>query len=112
MITNYGKIPNDNISQYFKQLVGKTFKILPLFEENSPTLGSYIQSYQRELIGNSYLFELLKDEPKFITLLTTIEYLAKADYSHDTCKKEVLKCTNLINDIRARIIEMDGDTDG
>ena len=103
MITNYGEVPNENVSQYLKQLVGKTFKILPLFEEGSPTLIAYIQSYQRELIGNSYLFEQLKDEPKFITLLTTVEYLANGTYTHEICKKEVLKCTNLINEIRERL---------
>lgn len=102
MNTIYGNIPNENLSQYLSQLVGKTFKILPLFEENSPTLTSYIKSYQCELIGDAFLFKPLKDEPKFITLLATIEYLANAEYDHDTCKREVLKCTNIINDIQAR----------
>ena len=102
MNTLYGEIPNENISQYFDQLVGKKFKILQVFEENSPTLTLYIKSYQRELIGNSYLFRPLKNEPKFITLLTTVEYLANAQYDHETCKTEVLKCTNIIHDIRDR----------
>ena len=99
MLTIYGEVPNENLSKYFKYLVGKTFKILPLFEEESPTLPSYLKSYQRELIGNSRLFTELSREPKFITLLATIEFLATCDYSHDVCKSEVLKCTNIINDI-------------
>lgn len=102
MNTVYGEIPNENLMQYFNQLVGKTFKILPLFEEHNPTLVSYIKSYQCELIGNTFLFDFLKNEPKFITLLTTIEYLASAEYNHETCKREVLKCTNIINDISKR----------
>lgn len=102
MNTVYGEIPNENLMQYFNQLVGKTFKILPLFEEHNPTLASYIKSYQCELIGNTFLFDFLKNEPKFITLLTTIEYLASAEYNHETCKREVLKCTNIINDISKR----------
>lgn len=102
MITNYGEIPNKNLSQYFDYLIGKTYKILPLFEENSPTLTSYIKSYQRELIGDSFLFEQLNCEPKFITLLSTIEYLANGEYDHAICKSEVLKCTNIINDINDR----------
>lgn len=99
MITTYGDVPNENLSQYFNSLVGKTFKILPLYEEESPTLNTYIKSFQRELIGNSRLFQELNREPKFITLLSTIEFLASSDYDHDTCKSEVLKCTNIINDI-------------
>lgn len=98
----YGEIPDKNLSQYFKSLVGKTFKILPLYEEDSSTLPSYLKSYQRELIGNSYLFTELSNEPKFITLLATIEYLASSNYNHDVCKSEVLKCTNIINDINNR----------
>ena len=99
MTSVYGEIPNENLSQYFKYLVGKTFKILPLYEEDSATLPSYLKSYQRELIGDSKLFSELNEEPKFITLLATIEYLANGDYDHDVCKSEVLKCTNIINDI-------------
>jgi hypothetical protein len=102
MNTVYGEIPNENISQYINTLIGKTFKILPLFEENSPTLTPYIKSYQRELVGVGYLFECFKDEPKFIALLATIEYLANASYDHDTCKAEVFKCTNLISEIHDR----------
>lgn len=102
MTSRYGDIPNENLSQYFKSLVGKTFKILPLYEEDSSTLPSYLKSYQRELIGDSKLFNELVDEPKFITLLATIEFLASGDYDHDVCKSEVLKCTNIINDINRK----------
>lgn len=102
MTSRYGNIPNENLSQYFKSLVGKTFKILPLYEEDSSTLPSYLKSYQRELIGDSKLFKELVDEPKFITLLATIEFLASGDYDHDVCKSEVLKCTNIINDINRK----------
>lgn len=102
MTSRYGNIPNENLSQYFKSLVGKTFKILPLYEEDSSTLPSYLKSYQRELIGDSKLFKELVDEPKFITLLATIEFLANGDYDHDVCKSEVLKCTNIINDINRK----------
>ncbi len=102
MMSVYGEIPNENLSQYFKYLVGKTFKILPLYEEDSSTLPSYLKSYQRELIGDSHLFKELRSEPKFVTLLATIEYLANAEYDHDVCKSEVLKCTNIINDINKK----------
>ena len=100
MMTKHGDIPNNNLSQYFEYLIGKTFKILPLYEEDSPTLLSYLKSYQRELIGNSFLLDELVNEPKFITLLSTIEYLANEKYNHDICKSEVLKCTNIIQDIK------------
>ena len=102
MMTNYGEIPNETLSQYFKHLIGKTFKILPLFEEGSPTLTTYINSYQRELIGDCYLFRQLNADPKFMTLISTVEYLGNANYDHATCKSEVLKCTNILRDIHDR----------
>ena len=104
MTSVYGEIPNENLSQYFKYLVGKTFKILPLYEEDSTTLPSYLKSYQRELIGDSRLFSELRNEPKFITLLATIEFLVSGEYNHDVCKSEVLKCTNIINDINKKYL--------
>ena len=102
MITSYGDIPDKNLSQYFSYLIGKTFKILPLYEEESKTLRAYLKSYQRELIGNSNLLQDLETEPKFITLLSTIEYLANETYDHEVCKSEVLKCTNIIHDINKK----------
>ena len=97
MMTDYGAIPDKSISQYLNSLVGKTFKILPLYEESVSTLPSYLKSYQRELIGASTLFSQIGDDPKFITLLSTIEYLSFNEYDHDVCKSEVLKCTNIIH---------------
>ena len=39
-------------------LVGRIFKILPLWEEGSETLGEYMKSLQLELIG-LYNFDLI-----------------------------------------------------
>ena len=39
------------------------------------SLKSYLESYQRELIGNMDLVPLLVDEPKFITVLNTMQFL-------------------------------------
>ena len=48
----YGLLPKENFCRYFEFLINKTYKILPLKEEKSDTLKSYLESYQRELIGN------------------------------------------------------------
>lgn len=92
----YGEIPRQNFCNYFKYLIGKTYKILPLKEACCDTLPKYLESYQRELIGNQGLFELLVGEPMFITVLNTIQYLILEDYSTEICKKEVFKCIRII----------------
>jgi hypothetical protein len=95
----YGLLPNENFYKYFEFLINKTYKILPLKEEKSSTLISYLESYQRELIGNKELLFVLVDEPQFITVLNTIQFLISENYTDDVCKKEVFKCIKILKDI-------------
>ena len=106
----YGEIPKENFSRYFEFLINKTYKILPLKEEKSETLKSYLESYQRELIGNKELISILVDEPKFISVLATMEYLITEEYSTAICKKEVFKCIKILDEIKKKYFG-DGDSD-
>lgn len=95
----YGLIPKENFCRYFKFLIDKTYKILPMKEEGSITLKSYLESFLHELIGSQELILDMVDEPKFITLLNTIQYLISEEYSVKTCKKEVFKCIRILQEI-------------
>ena len=95
----YGMLPKENFCKYFEFLINKTYKILPLKEEKSDTLKSYLESYQRELIGNIDLVPLLVNEPKFITVLNTIQFLISEEYSENVCKREVFKCIRILEEI-------------
>lgn len=107
----YGLIPEENFCNYFKFLINKTYKILPLKEEESDTLKSYLESYQRELIGNKDLISIMVNEPKFITLLNILQYLISEDYSVKVCKKEVFKCIHILEDINFKYFK-GGGSDG
>ena len=98
----YGMLPKENFCRYFEFLINKTYKILPLKEEKSDTLKSYLESYQRELIGNMDLIPLLVDEPKFITLLNTMQFLISEEYSDKVCKREVFKCIRILEEINEK----------
>ena len=98
----YGLLPKENFCRYFEFLINKTYKILPLKEEKSDTLKSYLESYQRELIGNMDLIPLLVDEPKFITLLNTLQFLISEEYSDKVCKREVFKCIRILEEINEK----------
>lgn len=98
----YGLLPKENFCRYFEFLINKTYKILPLKEEKSDTLKSYLESYQRELIGNMDLIALLVDEPKFITLLNTMQFLISEEYSDKVCKREVFKCIRILEEINEK----------
>ena len=71
-------------------------------EEKSETLKSYLESFQRELIGNMDLVSILVDEPKFITVLNTMQFLISEEYSDKICKREVFKCIRILEDINNR----------
>ena len=107
----YGLLPNESFCRYFEFLINKTYKILPMKEEESSTLQSYLESYQRELIGNKQLVSILVNEPQFITVLNTIQFLISEQYSNDICKKEVFKCIKLLNKINDKYFK-GGDISG
>ena len=98
----YGLLPKENFCRYFEFLINKTYKILPLKEEKSDTLKSYLESYLRELIGNQELVPVLVDEPKFITVLNTMQFLISEEYSDKVCKKEVFKCIRILEEIKEK----------
>ena len=101
----YGLIPKENFCNYFKFLINKTYKILPLKEENSKTLQSYLESYLRELIGNKELVSRLVDEPKFISIMNILQFLISEEYSVKVCKKEVFKCIRILEEINKKYFE-------
>lgn len=95
----YYDIPNPYFVNYFNFLIGRIWKILPMNEEGNKNLKSYIESLQRELIGNMNLIEDLKYDGYFITLLNKIQYLLSEEYDHDICRKEVFECIDIIKKI-------------
>ncbi len=98
----YGLIPKESFCRYFEFLINKTYKILTLKEEGSDTLKSYLESYLRELVGNKDLIRILVDEPQFITILNTMEFLISEEYTTKICKKEVFKCIHLLESINEK----------
>lgn len=108
----YGVLPKENFCKYFEFLINKTYKILPLKEEGSKTLNAYLESYLCELIGNKELITVLVDEPKFITLLNTMQYLISEEYSAKVCKKEVFKCIRILEEINEKYFKPGGMMNG
>lgn len=102
MQTKYYAIPDVYFANYFNFLIGKVWKILPLKEEGNAHLKEYMESLQRELIGNIHLVEELKCDGYFITLLNKIEFLINEKYSHDICRKEVFECISMIKKIKGK----------
>lgn len=95
----YGELSNRSLENYFNFLVGKVYKILPLKEQECKTLNNYLESLKVELIGNSELLFILKDEPQFVSLLNIIQYFISNKFDNRTCKREVFRAIRIIESI-------------
>jgi hypothetical protein len=99
MKIRYGQIPNETFCNYLGFLIDKVYKILPMKEQNNITLHEYLESLQRELIGNIDLIIKLKEDRNFLSLMSKIQYLIDNEYDNTICKKEVFSCINIIEKI-------------
>lgn len=95
--TNYNAIPEKLFENYLNFLIGKVYKILCMYDEKDVTLPKYIQSLQRELIGNQELIIELKYDGNFLALLNKLEYLIHNDLDKKDFKKDIFDSISLIN---------------
>lgn len=100
----YGHLSDDLIELYLNNLVGRVYKILPMKEEDSLTLNTYISSLAHELTGFYLAVEKGKQDEYMLRVLLTLENLIDNDNttSQDIYKREVFKCINLIKKIQQR----------
>lgn len=108
MRTVYGEIPNKNEKTYLRSMIDRVYKILPLKEECSETLNQYISSLLCEMVGNKILFIELADEPRFMSILSNLEFLATQDYPVHVCKSIVFKSIRMLESMNQAYFE-DGD---
>ena len=86
------------LSKYFKAMVNRFFKILPLREQNEPTLGAYMQSLQTELLGFVALSDAIQNDARILSLSARLQYLIDhPDCTVKTVKREVFEAINTCN---------------
>ena len=96
-------VGNTRYSRYMKCLIGRLFKILPLWEDGEETLGEYMRSLQLELVG-LYNFEPeIRDDELFLSIISILQYLI----DHPTCdtsivKREVFRSIKICNVLHDR----------
>jgi len=90
---------NVDLQQYFKETIGKIFKILPLQEDGCPTLLGYIKSLQLELLGGK---SFIIHNQHFLQLLFCIEgitFLKDMELLKPTVFKCIGLCEKIIKDL-------------
>ena len=96
------------ITDFLYTLHSKTFKILPLYETSSAEdYMIYVNNLKIELAGAMLTFPQLKYNNHYIDILNIINYLSQNIVDHETCKRQGIKCRDLIKKIEAEAEEND-----
>lgn len=109
MITKQDKL----FKEYINKLTDRTFKILPLFEENNVGLTLYIKSLIFELNGLPHVINDLNNlDSEYISLLATLESLYDEavlnnddEKTHSLIRREVFKSMNIVKLIGEKATE-------
>jgi len=83
-------MPVETIKKYYCGLIGKVFKILPLAEENKSSAQAYLNGFNLELDGYQELLTVIKDDPRYVSLLSIIAWL-RAHIMDGNCTLDIIK---------------------
>lgn len=93
-------VSNEMLHNYFGALVGKFFKILPLRESMSDTIGTYVESLQMELLGFHALMAGAEYDQRLLSLISFLQYMIdNPDCDIPIVKREVFRAIRLCNDM-------------
>lgn len=86
------------LHNYFRTLVDRFFKIIPIWEEELETLPSYMDSLQLELLGLREFVVIMKDDQRLLSLLSILQYLIdNPECSKVKLKREVFHAISVCN---------------
>lgn len=89
------------LSKYFKNLVNRFFKILPMRESEETSLAVYISSLQSELIAGKELIPSVKEDSRYLTLLLILQFLrSEPPPSVEEVKREVFRAISICNQLK------------
>lgn len=97
VVTGSGVVLNPSlVPKYFKALINRFFKILPMRESSESTLPAYMDSLQAELLGCGSLIPAIGNDASYLTLLSILQYLIdNYDKPVNVIKREVFRAINI-----------------
>lgn len=96
------EIPDKLFGNYLESLVGLFYKILPIKESGEPSLGKYMDSLQREMIGCQHLIVALDHDELYLSLLAILQYLVENECDTTVVKCEVFKAINICKKLQKK----------
>lgn len=94
METKYGKLPSSSFENYRKSIIDKIWILIPLKEEQCPTLQNYIERLNRELCGMTKF--ILNHDEYIMTTICLLENLITEE-NFETYKHDVFRCCELVS---------------
>lgn len=94
------------MAQYIQSLIGRFYKILPLCEDQSPTLDKYMNSLLRELLGCEQLAESLQADDRYVSLLSILRSMIEDHSSQVIIKSDVFRAINILTQLKQKYAEV------
>lgn len=105
MIQTTAGIPLDAkmMNNYFRYLIDRFFKILPLKESEESSLNIYIRSLQMELLGCKNVMMTVQYDALFLSLICILQSLIdEPDCDVDVVRREVFRAISICNKLIKR----------
>jgi hypothetical protein len=88
---------DESTNLYLKTMIGSVYKILPMYDCNDVTIRDHLDSLYVQLVGAAEFYEELRYNQRYYSVINIIQYFRTNDFDKKTCKREVLKCTNILD---------------
>ncbi|MDF2884224.1 MAG: hypothetical protein K0R54_4791 [Clostridiaceae bacterium] len=91
------------ISLFLSNMINSTYKVLVMKDVEDSNLQIYLDSLCIQLLGGLETFSELKSNQKYISVVNIIQYLRINDFDKKTCKREILKSTNILDKLSKQL---------
>lgn len=105
MKIDFQQLPEGGVEAYLDLMIGKLYKILPLYEDSVTDARRYTNNYLRELIGFSSLGEIpghICEDADFFSILCVLRHIGCRRCSLDEVKSDVFKAISLCKALKKR----------
>lgn len=102
-MTSHGiELSNELVNRHLRDLVNRFYKILPIKESGEPTLLQYQKSLLREMLGLQNLIVALKNDDRYLSLLSILQYMI--DYNPDVSavRSDVFRAISILNHLQKK----------
>lgn len=84
-------------NMFLNSMIGAVYKILPMNDNEDTTLPSHLDSLYVQLVGGAETYPELKYCQYYHSIINIVRYFRTQEYDKRTCKREVFKCTNILD---------------